>query len=107
LFAVISGGRRLASWGRAEFSAMRELALRHPSGRPATPATPATPRHPRHPRHRDTATPATPAPLLRAAPGTGAARGTGIARGAAAVPAEDGRVRFGEFVADEVSLDCG
>jgi hypothetical protein len=31
LFSVISGGRRMASWGTwLEFSAMRELALRHP-----------------------------------------------------------------------------
>ncbi len=47
LFAVISGGRRLASWATwLEFSAMRELALRHPAapGRPAPrPARPADP----------------------------------------------------------------
>ncbi len=31
LFSVISGGRRMASWATwLEFSAMRELALRHP-----------------------------------------------------------------------------
>ncbi len=49
LFAVISGGRRMASWATwLEFSAMRELALRHPavpaSSRPQDPS--------RHPRTR-------------------------------------------------------
>ena len=47
LFAVISGGRRMASWGTwLEFSAMRELALRHPAVprrlRGAGPAAPGT-----------------------------------------------------------------
>jgi hypothetical protein len=47
LFAVISGGRRMASWGTwLEFSAMRELALRHPAvprrPRGAHPDTPGT-----------------------------------------------------------------
>jgi hypothetical protein len=49
LFAMISGGRRLSSWATwLEFSAMRELALRHPAmprrprpGRPADPQAPA------------------------------------------------------------------
>jgi hypothetical protein len=40
LFAMISGGRRMSSWGTwLEFSAMRELALRHP-GVPRRPRTP-------------------------------------------------------------------
>ncbi len=46
LFAVISGGRRMASWATwLEFSAMRELALRHPAvpARPARKTPPATP----------------------------------------------------------------
>src|ERR1700735_5024687 len=52
LFAVISAGRRMSSWGTwLEFSAMRELALRHPAppdrrsrrGQPATgPAAPGS-----------------------------------------------------------------
>jgi len=41
LFAMICGGRRMSSWGTwLEFSAMRELALRHP----AVPRRPRTPR---------------------------------------------------------------
>src|SRR5580692_12118766 len=45
LFAMIGGGRRMSSWGTwLEFSAMRELALRHP-------AIPRTPR----PAPKDTA----------------------------------------------------
>ncbi len=46
LFAVISGGRRMASWATwLEFSAMRELALRHPAvpARPARKTRPVTP----------------------------------------------------------------
>ena len=91
LFAVISGGRRLASWGTwLEFSAMRELALRHP--------VPARPRDTRDTRDTRSAAPGPPpAPEQPGAPESPG--------GAAAVPAEDGRVRFGEFVADEVSLD--
>ncbi len=50
LFAMISGGRRMSSWATwLEFSAMRELALRHPP----------VPRRPR------TARPAAPPPPLR------------------------------------------
>jgi hypothetical protein len=48
LFAMICGGRRMSSWGTwLEFSAMRELALRHP-------AIPRTPPHapPRSQGHR-------------------------------------------------------
>ncbi len=94
LFAMISGGRRLASWATwLELSAMRELALRHP-------AVPARPRRP---------APATEAPTGTDT-GTGAAgHGTGAAAAgadaAAAAPTDDGRVQFGEFVPDEVSLD--
>jgi hypothetical protein len=41
LFAMISGGRRMSSWATwLEFSAMRELALRHPP----VPRRPRTPR---------------------------------------------------------------
>src|SRR5580693_8574588 len=43
LFAMICGGRRMSSWGTwLEFSAMRELALRHPP----VPRRPRTPRPP-------------------------------------------------------------
>src|SRR6202021_179181 len=48
LFAMICGGRRMSSWGTwLEFSAMRELARRHP----AVPPRPRTPR----PAPKDTA----------------------------------------------------
>jgi hypothetical protein len=103
LFAMICGGRRMSSWGTwLEFSAMRELALRHP----------AVPRRPRTPR------PAPPDPAPEAQQASAAAAGTGAGNGAAAgneagtgaaagapVPAGDGRVRFDDFVADEVCLD--
>jgi hypothetical protein len=54
LFAMISGGRRMSSWATwLEFSAMRELALRHPpvprrpcTARPAAPAAPEAPQAP-------------------------------------------------------------
>ena len=54
LFAMISGGRRMSSWATwLEFSAMRELALRHPpvprrprTPRPADPAAPEAPQAP-------------------------------------------------------------
>jgi len=79
LFAMISGGRRMSSWGTwLEFSAMRELALRHP----------VVPRRPRTPR-----------PAAPAAPATG----NGPAAGPSA--AGDGRVQFDDFVADEVSCE--
>ena len=79
LFAMISGGRRMSSWATwLEFSAMRELALRHPP----------VPRRPRTPR-----------PAAPAAPATG----NGPAAGPSA--AGDGRVQFDDFVADEVSCE--
>ncbi|MGD0602541.1 MAG: DUF222 domain-containing protein, partial [Streptosporangiaceae bacterium] len=108
LFAVISGGRRLASWAAwLEFSAMRELALRHP----AVPARPrdARPAGPEPPPAREQ--PGAPEPPVTGPAGHGA--GTAVSGpgpvtgpdGAAAAPADEGRVRFGEFVADEVSLE--
>ena len=130
LFAMISGGRRMSSWATwLEFSAMRELALRHPP----------VPRRPRTARNADPAAPEAQAPAAPQAPaagqsapperaaapepaaGTGAAgaaggaaAGSGAAADApapapapAAAPAaaDDGRVRFDDFVADEVSFD--
>ncbi len=105
LFAVISGGRRLASWGTwLEFSALRELALRHPAApprqrRPAAPPGPAPAGDPAIPG---------PAPIPGAACGRRSrppqAR-PGHKPGGATATADDGRVQFGEFVADEVSLE--
>jgi hypothetical protein len=129
LFAVISGGRRMASWATwLEFSAMRELALRHPAvpprPRPARPAGPAGPAAPAtqdgaatpepatpEPATPEPATPepATPEPAAPKPPAAGAAAtgSAGAASGAAAVPdpAYDGRVQFADFVADEVSFE--
>jgi Domain of unknown function (DUF222) len=106
LFAVISGGRRMASLGTwLEFSAMRELALRHPAVLARPPATgPAAPGPP----------PAQEQPGAQKPGGAGpAGNGSGAAvTGSAgspgpdgAAPADDGRVQFSEFVPDEVSLD--
>jgi hypothetical protein len=89
LFAMICGGRRMSSWGTwLEFSAMRELALRHP-------AVPRRPRTPRPPSPAASGAPQAPAAEDGPAAGTSAAAGTG-----AAVPADDGRVQFDDFVAD-------
>jgi hypothetical protein len=129
LFAMISGGRRMSSWGTwLEFSAMHELALRHP----------AVPRRPRAPRPAAPAAPKAPqAPAAEDGPATGqsgagqsaagqsaagqSAAGQSAAGQSAAgdhpatsdpaagtgapVPADDGRVQFDDFVADEVCLD--
>src|SRR5580693_7852672 len=96
LFAMICGGRRMSSWATwLEFSAMRELALRHPP----------VPRRPRTPRN---AAPAAPeAPQTPAAGGGAAADAPAPAPAAAAAAAAagDGRVRFDDFVADEVSFE--
>jgi hypothetical protein len=87
LFAMISGGRRMSSWGTwLEFSAMRELALRHP----AVPCRPRTPR---------------PAPPDQAPPDPARGAPQGPEAQGAPAPAEDGRVQFADFVADEVCLD--
>jgi hypothetical protein len=116
LFAVISGGRRMASWGTwLEFSAMRELALRHPAvprgtGPAASGTTPASdPAQPGTRKPAGTPEPAEPSPAgTRKAAGTGPT-GTGAAAAAgsdgAAVSADDGRVQFSEFVPDELSME--
>jgi hypothetical protein len=98
LLAMISGGRRMSSWATwLEFSAMRELALRHPPvpRRPRTPrpAAPAAPDPAAAPKPPAPGTVGTPAPAPAPAPTPGAA------------PAEDGRVQFDDFVADEVSFE--
>ncbi len=133
LFAMISGGRRMSSWATwLEFSAMRELALRHPpvprrprTARPTAPATPGAPQAPAaeggsaagqsaagdRPASPDPA--AAPHPAAAPEPTAWAAAtsaaGGGAAGGGAAgdVPAAagDGRVQFDDFVADEVSYD--
>ncbi len=108
LYAVMSAGRRMASWGTwLEFSAMRELAVRHPAvpdrrGRPNRPATSGQPPAqdqpaPQHP-------PTTPGPTAAQKPdGTGTA-GTPAGTGAAsAAPAADDQIQFSEFLADEVA----
>jgi Domain of unknown function (DUF222) len=104
LYAVMSAGRRMSSWGTwLELAAMRELAVRHPAvpDRPARTNRPATPGHP--PAQDRPATqhpPATPGqPAARKRTDTGAA-GTGAA---SASPAADGRIQFSEFLADEVA----
>jgi hypothetical protein len=63
LFAMISGGRRMSSWATwLEFSAMRELALRHPP----------VPRRPRTPRNAAPAAPGAPqAPAAGGGPAAG------------------------------------
>ena len=109
LFAVISGGRRMASWAAwLEFSAMRELALRHPAvpprPRPARSADPVPTPEQTPPPEQSRA----PDPSRAGSAGHGAgADVTGAcgAGGSAAAAADDGRVRFSEFVADELSLD--
>ena len=93
LFAMISGGRRMSSWATwLEFSAMRELALRHPvvPRRPRT-AGPAAPEPAAAPKPPAAGTADTPAPAPVPVP--------------AAAAADDGRVQFDDFVADEVSFD--
>ncbi|MGD0609337.1 MAG: DUF222 domain-containing protein, partial [Streptosporangiaceae bacterium] len=124
LFAVISGGRRLASWATwLEFSAMRELALRHPAvparphgTRPAAPPPPPAGEQPRAseppgagpgpgPAGGAPAGHGAGAPASGSASAPGPAPGTGPGTGPAPAPADEGRVRFGEFVADEVSLE--
>jgi len=110
LFAMISSGRRMSSWATwLEFSAMRELALRHPAvpRRPRTPR-PAAPGPAPAPKPAATGTAATGSAGGGAAgggaAGGGAAAGTGAASGAH-VATDDGRAQFDDFVADEVSLD--
>jgi len=117
LFAMISGGRRMSSWATwLEFSAMRELALRHPpvpprprTPRPTAPAAPEAPQAPAAeggPAAGQSAVgdrPAIPDPA--AAPEPAARTAGNGARTGAPVRADDGRVQFGDFVADEVSYD--
>jgi hypothetical protein len=107
LLAMICGGRRMSSWGTwLEFSAMRELALRHPAvpRRPRTPR-PAPPDPAPAPGSPATGTAAAGTAAAGAASGGAAAgAGTGAVAGASA-PADDGRVQFDNFVADEVCLD--
>jgi hypothetical protein len=77
LYAVIGAGRRMSSWATwLELAAMRELAVRHPEPRPAAQKQPAPKDQP-------------------------AAQD----RPAAQNPSDDGRVRFSEFIADEVALE--
>jgi Domain of unknown function (DUF222) len=109
LFAMISGGRRMSSWATwLEFSAMRELALRHPAVprrlRVPRPATPDPAPAPNPPANGRAATGAASGGAASGGGGDGAAAGTGAASGAP-VPADDGRVQFDNFVADEVCLD--
>ncbi len=107
LFAIITGGRRMTSWGTwLELAAMRELALRHPAqDRPARKNPPAT-QNPASPQNQPPApepAPSEPAPSEPAgqhAKPEAAEAATGPAKLAA-----DGRVRFSEFVADEVALE--
>jgi hypothetical protein len=114
LFAMISGGRRMSSWATwLEFSAMRELALRHPP----------VPRRPRTPRSTAPTAAAPGAPQAPAAEG-GPAAGQSAAGDRPATPdppaapkppasdtadtpapADSGRVQFDDFVADEVSFE--
>jgi len=128
LFAMISGGRRMSSWATwLEFSAMRELALRHPpvprrprTARPAAAASAGTSQAPAAgggPAAGQTAAgqsaagdrPATPDPAAAPKPpanGTAAAGAAGNGGpGEVPAPADDGRVRFDDFVADEVSYE--
>ena len=136
LFAMISGGRRMSSWATwLEFSAMRELALRHPPvprrprrARPAAPAAPGSPRAPAAPQAPAAGgggaagqsaagdRPAPPDPAAAPDPAAGRAGGGAAGNGAVAdtpapalapapAPAGDGRVQFDDFVADEVSCD--
>jgi Domain of unknown function (DUF222) len=121
LYAVMSAGRRMSSWGTwLELAAMRELAVRHPApdpparkNRPAAPGnSPAQdPRaaqdHPGsqdHPASQDR--PAAPksagaASQDPAGPGARTA-GTPADRGK---PAADGRIQFSEFISDEVACE--
>jgi len=103
LFAVISGGRRMASWAAwLEFSAMRELALRHPAVRPAQPA-PLTPSRPRtDPAPEQSRAPDPSAPARPSRSRSRRHRACGAAQPAAAAMTPGA---FSEFVADELSLD--
>ncbi|MGD0603113.1 MAG: DUF222 domain-containing protein [Streptosporangiaceae bacterium] len=92
LFAVMSAGRRMVSWGTwLELSAMRELALRHPAtpGRPARRSRPGT----------GTTGSADAEPAGLGSAGAEAADG----KPAAGKPDADGRVQLSEFAADEVA----
>jgi hypothetical protein len=119
LFAMISGGRRMSSWATwLEFSAMRELALRHPpvprrprTAGPTAPQAPATEGGPAagpsavgdRPAPQDS--PAAPTPPATGTAATGTAGNEAAADAPAAAPTDDGRVQFDDFVADEVALD--
>jgi len=108
LFAVMSAGRRMVSWGTwLELSAMRELAQRHPAapGRPARRSGPGTGTTGSGPAD---AAQAAAGQVTQAAAGkadaTQAAAGKAEAgQGAAGKPDADGRVQLSEFAADEVA----
>ncbi len=107
LFAVMSAGRRMVSWGTwLELSAMRELALRHPAapGRPARRSRPGTgPTEPAATEPAGSEPAATePAATEPAGPGSAGAEPED-GKAAAGKPDADGRVQLSEFAADEVA----
>jgi len=99
LFSVLSAGRRMSSWGTwLELAAMHELAVRHPAApsRAASKNRPATPKQP-------AAQKPVPAPADGAVQDPAGAGTVGAPAGPGKQPADDGRIQFSEFIADEVA----